>query len=104
MYTIDVITATSNNSLYKLVGFTDKEAQSAIEWSEVLDEVFTDNYRTDPALSWQYFGSSSGVLRHYPGKGILPFSSIQLKSLMQLCDGLNAQMLTCSTAEREHGL
>lgn len=36
------------------------ESREFIEWSEVLDEVFTQNYRTDPALSWQYFGSNLG--------------------------------------------
>lgn len=39
----------------------------AIGWSESLDEIFTQNYKSDPALSWQYFGSVSGILRHYPG-------------------------------------
>ncbi|KAK5639073.1 hypothetical protein RI129_011565 [Pyrocoelia pectoralis] len=43
-----------------------EEAETAIKWSEVLDEVFIQNYRADPALTWQYFGSSSGVMRHYP--------------------------------------
>lgn len=37
-----------------------------IQWSEVLDEVFTQNYQADPALSWQYFGGNNGVMRHYP--------------------------------------
>lgn len=37
-----------------------------IQWSEVLDEVFTQNYQSDPALSWQYFGSSTGIMRHFP--------------------------------------
>lgn len=42
-------------------------AAFAIQWSEALDEVFIRNYNSDPALSWQYFGSSSGIMRHYPG-------------------------------------
>ncbi|EDW89685.2 voltage-dependent calcium channel subunit alpha-2/delta-3 [Drosophila yakuba] len=37
-----------------------------IMWSEHLDEVFRQNYQSDPALSWQYFGSDTGILRHYP--------------------------------------
>ncbi|EDW03637.1 GH10400 [Drosophila grimshawi] len=37
-----------------------------IQWSEQLDEVFRQNYQSDPALSWQYFGSDTGILRHYP--------------------------------------
>ena len=40
----------------------------AIQWSEALDEVFEQNYNSDPALSWQYFGSDTGILRHYPAK------------------------------------
>ncbi|XP_011305920.1 voltage-dependent calcium channel subunit alpha-2/delta-3 isoform X2 [Fopius arisanus] len=38
----------------------------AINWTESLDEVFTQNYRSDPALYWQYFGSMNGMLRVYP--------------------------------------
>ncbi|KAF5282678.1 hypothetical protein FQA39_LY17510 [Lamprigera yunnana] len=41
-------------------------AETAIRWSEILDEVFIQNYKADPALTWQYFGSSSGIMRHYP--------------------------------------
>ncbi|CAG2062603.1 unnamed protein product, partial [Timema podura] len=37
-------------------------------WSEALDEVFVQNYKSDPALSWQYFGTHSGVMRGFPGQ------------------------------------
>ncbi|XP_033217688.1 voltage-dependent calcium channel subunit alpha-2/delta-3 isoform X2 [Belonocnema kinseyi] len=42
------------------------DVAEAISWSENLDETFTQNYRSDPALSWQYFGSTTGMLRLYP--------------------------------------
>ncbi|KAJ8670395.1 hypothetical protein QAD02_001654 [Eretmocerus hayati] len=38
----------------------------AIRWSEELDVIFKRNYKDDPSLSWQYFGSSSGFMRQYP--------------------------------------
>lgn len=40
---------------------------TSILWSEKLNEVFTRNYKSDPSLSWQYFGSSHGIMRFYPG-------------------------------------
>jgi voltage-dependent calcium channel alpha-2/delta-4 len=39
-----------------------------IKWSEALDDIFIQNYHSDPALSFQYFGSSLGVMRSYPGE------------------------------------
>lgn len=42
------------------------EVNEFIQWSEILDEVFLQNYQSDPALSWQYFGSNTGVMRHFP--------------------------------------
>ena len=39
------------------------EVINAISWSSKLEDTFKDNYRRDPSLSWQYFGSSTGFLR-----------------------------------------
>jgi len=57
--------------LSKLIIFTVHHVQIPLQWSEKLDEVFLQNYRSDPSLSWQYFGSTAGFMRHYPGKIIL---------------------------------
>ena len=38
----------------------------AIKWSEKLDNIFQNNYRMDPTLSWQFFGSSTGFMRQFP--------------------------------------
>lgn len=56
----------SHKMLLLLYGFLVKEPATAIQWSESLDEVFRKNYESDPALSWQYFGSSTGIMRNYP--------------------------------------
>lgn len=48
--------------------FLAKDVISGIIWSEKLDETFRDNYKSDPTLSWQYFGSSTGFMRQFPGK------------------------------------
>lgn len=45
-----------------------KEILLDIQWSEKLDKTFINNYNSDPTLSWQFFGSSKGFLRHFPGK------------------------------------
>uniref|UniRef100_A0A1A9WBW9 VWFA domain-containing protein n=1 Tax=Glossina brevipalpis TaxID=37001 RepID=A0A1A9WBW9_9MUSC len=46
--------------------FEGTKTLKAIMWTEELDEVFRQNYQADPALSWQYFGSDTGILRQYP--------------------------------------
>lgn len=45
----------------------DYEVVNAIQWSEHLDPLYIHNYEDDPSLSWQFFGSSLGFLRRYPG-------------------------------------
>lgn len=40
---------------------------NALRWSEHLDPVFVNNYEVDPTLSWQFYGSSTGFLRRFPG-------------------------------------
>ncbi|CAG9759535.1 unnamed protein product [Ceutorhynchus assimilis] len=59
---------TSHSSVHVPTNVYDKEHKvaEAIQWSEALDKVFAQNYKSDPALSWQYFGSASGIMRHYP--------------------------------------
>lgn len=53
--------------LFSLLNNLGSEVLKTIMWSETLDDVFKQNYKSDPALSWQYFGSDTGILRHYPG-------------------------------------
>ncbi|CAL4137110.1 unnamed protein product, partial [Meganyctiphanes norvegica] len=43
------------------------DVQNALYWSENLDKTFMTNYESDPTPSWQYFASSTGFLRQYPG-------------------------------------
>ncbi|CAG9772800.1 unnamed protein product [Ceutorhynchus assimilis] len=43
-----------------------KDVISGIMWSEELDKTFRNNYKIDPTLSWQYFGSSTGFMRQFP--------------------------------------
>lgn len=38
-----------------------------IQWSQELDSIFISNYQKDPTLSWQFFGSSTGFMRQFPG-------------------------------------
>lgn len=61
---------TTHSSVHVPTNVYDKSPSvlEALQWSEALDEVFVANYNADPALSWQYFGSDTGIMRHYPGK------------------------------------
>ncbi|CAH1173790.1 unnamed protein product [Phaedon cochleariae] len=37
-----------------------------LRWSEALDLVFKENHANDSSLTWQYFASPRGFMRHYP--------------------------------------
>lgn len=61
---------TTHSSVHVPTNVYDKNPRvvEALGWSEALDDVFVQNYKSDPALSWQYFGSDTGIMRHYPAK------------------------------------
>lgn len=48
--------------------FVAPDVLHGIEWSSNLNEIFISNFREDDSLSWQYFGSSTGFMRQFPGK------------------------------------
>jgi voltage-dependent calcium channel alpha-2/delta-3 len=60
------------------------EVIKAIKWSEALDQTFVKNYRDDPSLSWQFFGSTTGILRQYPGKSKLPSRIEWITRILQI--------------------
>uniref|UniRef100_A0A8C2GMK5 Calcium voltage-gated channel auxiliary subunit alpha2delta 3 n=1 Tax=Cyprinus carpio TaxID=7962 RepID=A0A8C2GMK5_CYPCA len=45
----------------------DSAIVNGVYWSEALNKVFVDNFKRDPSLIWQYFGSAKGFFRQYPG-------------------------------------
>nr|XP_043878240.1 voltage-dependent calcium channel subunit alpha-2/delta-4 isoform X2 [Solea senegalensis] len=45
----------------------DPDIINGVYMSEALNDVFIDNFQKDPTLTWQYFGSSTGFFRLYPG-------------------------------------
>ncbi|KAM6973314.1 voltage-dependent calcium channel subunit alpha-2/delta-4-like [Aplochiton taeniatus] len=40
---------------------------NGVYMSEALNDIFISNFQKDPTLTWQYFGSSTGFFRLYPG-------------------------------------
>ncbi|KAG9280142.1 voltage-dependent calcium channel subunit alpha-2/delta-4 [Astyanax mexicanus] len=45
----------------------DPDILNGVYMSEALNDVFVSNFEKDPTLTWQYFGSSTGFFRLYPG-------------------------------------
>ncbi|XP_045495247.1 voltage-dependent calcium channel subunit alpha-2/delta-3 [Colias croceus] len=66
-YDISVNTNMSCIHVPTNIYYKEKDALNAILWSRALNEIFIKNYNSDPSLVWQYFGSSHGILRFYPG-------------------------------------
>lgn len=65
-YNIPVNTSHSSVHIPTNVFDLTQEVVEDIMRTELLDNMFRQNYESDPALSWQYFGSVTGMLRQYP--------------------------------------
>ncbi|XP_072764587.1 ca[2+] channel Muscle-specific alpha2/delta subunit isoform X2 [Anoplolepis gracilipes] len=65
-YNIPVNTSYSSVHVPTNVFDLAEEVKNDIVRTEPLDDMFRQNYESDPALSWQYFGSVTGMLRQYP--------------------------------------
>ncbi|KAG6450470.1 voltage-dependent calcium channel subunit alpha-2/delta-3 isoform X2 [Manduca sexta] len=66
-YNINVNTNISCVHVPTNIFYKESDVLNAILWSKELNEIYKKNYQSDPSLAWQYFGSSSGMLRFYPG-------------------------------------
>ncbi|XP_063785416.1 voltage-dependent calcium channel subunit alpha-2/delta-4 isoform X3 [Pseudophryne corroboree] len=64
---LKVNTTLSNIQLPTNVYNKDLDILNGVYMSEALNPVFVDNFQRDPTLTWQYFGSSTGFFRLYPG-------------------------------------
>ncbi|XP_039724729.1 voltage-dependent calcium channel subunit alpha-2/delta-4 [Pteropus medius] len=62
-----VNTSLSNVQLPTNVYNKDPDILNGVYMSEALNPVFVENFQRDPTLTWQYFGSSTGFFRIYPG-------------------------------------
>lgn len=65
-YNIPVNTSYSSVHIPTNVFDLTQDVKEDIVRTELLDDTFRQNYESDPALSWQYFGSITGMLRQYP--------------------------------------
>ncbi|XP_035474456.2 voltage-dependent calcium channel subunit alpha-2/delta-4 isoform X2 [Scophthalmus maximus] len=64
---LPVNTQQSNIQVPTNVYNRDPDILNGVYMSEALNDVFIDNFNKDPTLTWQYFGSSTGFFRLYPG-------------------------------------
>uniref|UniRef100_A0A4W3K8X8 Calcium voltage-gated channel auxiliary subunit alpha2delta 4 n=1 Tax=Callorhinchus milii TaxID=7868 RepID=A0A4W3K8X8_CALMI len=69
---LPVNTSLSNIQVPTNVYNEDPNIVNGAYWSETLNEIFSDNFMQDPTLTWQYFGSSTGFFRLYPGIKWMP--------------------------------
>ncbi|XP_029455755.1 voltage-dependent calcium channel subunit alpha-2/delta-4 isoform X2 [Rhinatrema bivittatum] len=67
-----VNTTLSNVQLPTNVYNKDPDILNGVFMSEALNPIFVENFRRDPTLTWQYFGSSTGFFRLYPGIKWMP--------------------------------
>uniref|UniRef100_A0A674IXI4 Calcium voltage-gated channel auxiliary subunit alpha2delta 4 n=1 Tax=Terrapene triunguis TaxID=2587831 RepID=A0A674IXI4_9SAUR len=63
---------------------------NGVYMSEALNPIFVDNFQRDPTLTWQYFGSSTGFFRLYPGKENSAFL-LSASHICHLVDELQAK-------------
>lgn len=73
---------------------TDPDILNGVYMSEALNPIFVDNFERDPTLTWQYFGSSTGFFRLYPGKRAEIGSALPVQS-----NSLAGQGLCCGRAQ-----
>lgn len=45
-----------------------KDTINTVVYTKELEEIFKSNAKNDQGLRWQYFGSSSGLMRLYPAR------------------------------------
>ncbi|KAL3048108.1 hypothetical protein OYC64_006811 [Pagothenia borchgrevinki] len=69
---LPVNTQLSNIQVPTNVYNRDTDIVNGAYMSEALNDVFIDNFKKDPTLTWQYFGSATGFFRLYPGIQWIP--------------------------------
>ncbi|XP_020292815.1 voltage-dependent calcium channel subunit alpha-2/delta-3 isoform X2 [Pseudomyrmex gracilis] len=85
-YNIPVNTSHSSVHIPTNVFDLKREVVEDILKTEPLDDMFRKNYESDPALSWQYFGSVTGMLRQYPAMQWRTLENEQKERIADLYD------------------